>query len=77
MVAKFQSLEQLKKHRSMQGGVGRAGRRRHRDARLYGEAAAQRDRGKEAGSRGASYALLERAVVITKSQGSLRNFERG
>lgn len=47
------------------------------DARVYGEAAAWRDRGKEVRSRGAWYALLGRAGVITKDQGGLRNYERG
>jgi hypothetical protein len=47
------------------------------NARVYGAAAERRDRGKEAKSKGARYALLERARVITKDQGSSRNFERG
>lgn len=85
LVAKFQSFEQLRKHRGMQGGVARQRggdtrivpltsllRQPVEDTRVYGEAARQRDRGKETRSLSA---LLGRAKVAMKGRENLRDFE--
>lgn len=75
----------MKECRNLQGEVGRAGRRGHRNSssaitqlRKPVEYIEKQLRGgKKARSRGALHALLERAKLITRGQRSLGNFERG